>query len=363
MSRARSLLISVSALWLASAACAKLVGITDTVVTRAEGAPDASTSSLGGSGGAATNVAIAPEVAGTGGAGGSGGSMAGAAGSAGSGGSAGEAPVSQLDAGVMDASGAECTEAATRCAATGREVCSAGVWQTQACPLNTPACEGEGQCVVRGPALVNVGGSFFVDATEVTVAQYGLFLAAKAGDVSGQSAVCSWNQSYYDGPVPMDPDNFPQTSVDWCDAAAYCAWAGEHLCGHIGGGPIARADIFDETLSQWFVACGGGGFHPNGNPDTLGSPRCNSGSGALAPVASFATCEGYYPGVFDMEGNAAEWVDSCAGETGASDVCYLMGGGIFDNGGSFCDEVYGDEGEPYHREDQAGAFGFRCCSG
>jgi sulfatase modifying factor 1 len=361
MSRSRWLLISLSALWLASAACAKLVGITDTPVTRQDGSPDASSSLLGGSGGAASNVAIAPLVAGAGGVGGSGGSAPGAAGS---GGSAAEVPVSQPDAGVLtDASAGACPEAAARCTATGRELCSAGVWQAEACPLNAPACEGEGQCVVRGPALVNVGGSFLIDATEVTVAQYGLFLAAKAGDVSGQRAACSWNQSYYDGPVPMDPDNFPQTSVDWCDATAYCAWAGEHLCGHIGGGPIARADIFDEALGQWFVACGGGGFHPNSNPDTPGSPRCNSGSGALAPVASFATCEGFYPGVFDMEGNAAEWVDSCAGGTGASDVCYLMGGGIFDNGSSYCDEVYGDEGEPYHREDKAGAFGFRCCSG
>ena len=361
MSRARSLLISVSALWLASVACAKLVGITDTVVTRGDDSPDASAPSLGGTGGAGIDVTIAPGVAGMGGAAGSGGPVLS---STGSGGSAGDASVAPLDAKMMtDASKLACTEAATRCAATGREACSAGVWQVQACPASAPACEGAGQCVVRGPALVNVGGSFFVDATEVTVAQYREFLAAKAGDVSGQSAACSWNQSYYDGPPAMDPDTFPMTSVDWCDASAYCAWAGEHLCGHIGGGPIARADIFEETLSQWYVACGGGGVHSNNNPDTLENPRCNSSSGVLAPVASFALCEGYYPGVFDMEGNAAEWIDSCAADTGATDVCYLMGGGIFDNGRSYCDEVYGDEGEPYHRADKAGAFGFRCCSG
>ena len=43
--------------------------------------------------------------------------------------------------------------------------------------------------VIAGPALVAVG-NFFVDATEVTVGQYGEFLAAKNGDMSGQVASC-----------------------------------------------------------------------------------------------------------------------------------------------------------------------------
>ncbi|MEO8179277.1 MAG: SUMF1/EgtB/PvdO family nonheme iron enzyme [Deltaproteobacteria bacterium] len=351
MSRSPSKLASFFGLSLALAACAKLVGITDTAVAENAESPDAGTS-LGGSGGSSSaDVTI---VQGGGGGSGAGGGSAGAPGAAGAGGTA-AGPV--LDAGMVpDAAEALCTDQATRCAVAGRERCSAGAWQADACPLNQPTCEGDGQCVVRGPAMVAVG-PFFVDSTEVTVGQYQQFLTAKGSDVSGQSAVCSWNESYYEGPVVMDPSQYPMSYVDWCDASAYCAWAGKHLCGRIGGGPIARADIFDAELSQWFVSCGGGGTHPNVNA------TCNSTSGALAPVGSFASCEGYYPGVFDMEGNVAEWIDGCEGSSGPTDTCYLMGGGIFDNSGSYCTEVYEGPTNLETRSDTAVSFGFRCCAG
>jgi formylglycine-generating enzyme len=353
MPRARSKLASVAGLSLWLAACAKLVGITDTPVTRDDPSPDAGVGALGGSGGSTTNVMISQ-----GGAGGSGGTagVASVGGSGGSGGAGGSPPA--LDAGVApDAAEPSCSEEATRCAGEGRELCSAGVWQASACPLNQPTCEGDGQCVVRGPALISVG-NFFIDATEVTVGQYQLFLAAQAGDTSGQSAVCSWNQSYYEGPVVMKPSAYPMTSVDWCDAAAYCAWAGKHLCGRIGGGAIARADLFTADRSQWFVSCGGGGNHPNNDP------VCNSSQGFsdIAPVGTFPGCEGYSPGIFDMEGNVREWIDACEGSTGASDVCYVMGGSTLDQR-SYCDEVGEDVQDPWLRSSTTNYDGFRCCAG
>ena len=359
MSRARSRLVSLASLSLWLAACAKLVGITDTPVTNYGESPDASVGAAGGgSGGSPTEVTVSPR--GAGGNNGSGGS-AGAPSVGGSGGTGEVVPTPVLDAGavpVPDAAEPPCSDQATRCGAAGREVCSAGVWQASSCPLNQPTCEAEGQCVVRGPTMVDVGSAFFIDATEVTVGQYKAFLDAKGGDVSGQSAVCSWNQSYYEGPVVMDPSEYPMTSVDWCDAAAYCSWAGKHLCGHIGGGPIARVDIFEANLSQWFVACGGGGFHPNDNP------VCNSSQGfnSIAPVASYPGCEGYPPGLFDMEGNVREWIDACEGSSGASDVCYVLGGSTLDQT-SYCDEVGEDVQDPWLRSTRTGYDGFRCCAG
>jgi formylglycine-generating enzyme required for sulfatase activity len=182
-----------------------------------------------------------------------------------------------------------------------------------------------------------------------------VFLAAKGTNTSGQPAVCSWNTSYYDTSVAMNPDNYPISNVDWCDANAYCAWAGKHLCGKIGGGAIAYADLFLATQHQWYLACGGptNGTHPNNNS------TCNSGTGTLAAVGTYPGCVGYYPGLYDLEGNVAEWVDGCAGNTGKGDFCYLMGGAIFDPGNSYCTEVYDDS----PRNDTASSFGFRCCSG
>jgi sulfatase modifying factor 1 len=353
MSRARSKLACFSCVLLGFAACSQLVGITDTPVTKDGESPDSGVGAIRGSGGSSTVVNTAQ--GGTGGGGGSGGGP-GVSGSGGAGGTEQQQTPSLDAGGPADAGEPPCTDQATRCGVAGRELCMAGVWQGNGCPLNQPTCEGDGQCVVRGPNMVAVG-PFFVDSTEVTVGQYKAFLDAKGSDVSGQSAVCSWNTSYYEGPVVMDPAAYPMSYVDWCDASAYCGWAGKHLCGRIGGGPIARADIFDPDLSQWFVSCGGGGTHPNENS------TCNSTSGALAPVGTTAGCEGYFPGVFDMEGNVAEWVDSCEGSNGATDTCYLMGGGIFDNSGSYCTEVYEPPRDAETRSSTAVSFGFRCCAG
>jgi sulfatase-modifying factor enzyme 1 len=337
--------------------CAKLLGITDTDVV-ANGGADA----LGNQAG------TAGEVASSGGTSGSGGTaspddMLGASqgGAIASGGSSGESP-----------SDGACSEGEGRCVAAGRELCSGGQWQAAvACPLDKPTCDA-GQCIVRGPALVPVAnGLFFIDATEVTVGQYAEFVAAKNGDVSGQPQdVCSWNTTYEPAALP-DPSDWPASDIDWCDARAYCEWAGKHLCRQIGNpAPVAYGELFVPTVNQWFLACGGpgGSPHTNSNSNNYTDPAaCNANDGFrnLEPVATNALCEGYYPGVFDLEGNVAEWIDSCqpgadAGTdaTGRSDVCMLMGGSLFDQS-SFCDEVY----DIYRRDDTATSFGFRCCSG
>ncbi len=302
--------------------------------------------------------------AGTGGAGeGAGGGDA-SAGASGRGSDASTGADAATDAAVA-ADAAPGTDASTspvceaeeyRCTPAGRERCTTegDAWESAPCPLDTPACD-EGDCVLRGPTMVRVG-SFYIDSTEVTVGQYLAFLDARREDTDGQPSVCSWNTSFYDG-TPSNPDNYPITNVDWCDARAFCDWSGKRLCGAIGGGPVANADVLEQTKSQWFLACGGdnGASHPAG-----GDPNdCNSTGGAgLRAVASTTTCEGFYPGIFDLEGNAAEWIDSCATETGAEDVCYLLGGSHIDNR-SYCTEYF----DEWPRNDFAAPWGFRCCSG
>jgi len=372
--------------------CAPIVGITDTEVEEpARGGAAGSGGSAGsaisagkggtsgsgsGTSGSGTSGGTGGKSGGTGGTGPTGGSATGGAGSGGTptGGAAGSgassasggagsgnlggnggAPPSAGSAGLGAGTGGAdgCNGETSRCTSSGRETCTAGVWESAPCPLDEPACEA-GECTLRGPTMVAVG-DYFIDSTEVTVAQYGEFLEAKGDDTSGQASVCAWNDSYYDD-TTLDPPNFPMAYVDWCDAAAFCAWAGKRLCGSIGGGPIARSDLFEAGKSQWFRACGG----PSGSQHPRPNAVCNANDGFedVAEVATFPECEGYYDGLFDLEGNVAEWVDSCDGTTGADDLCDLAGGSIFDDP-AHCDLTYPD----YARNEKAVSFGIRCCSG
>jgi hypothetical protein len=217
----------------------------------------------------------------------------------------------------------------------------------------TAGCDGP--CSAGGPAMVPVS-TYYVDSTEVTVAQYQQFLAAKGTDTSGQPPACAWNTTYAPSGA-LSGSNFPITSVDWCDAFAFCAWAGKHLCGSIAdGGAIASSDTLKQNVSQWFLACGG----PGGSSDPNGHPMCNAtfGASGLIAVASDPGCEGWYAGLFDLEGNAAEWVDSCdvdGGSGGATDTCYTLGGSFYDET-AYCTESIG-----FARNTTYDSIGFRCC--
>lgn len=222
------------------------------------------------------------------------------------------------------------------------------------CDFPEPTCE-SGQCVARGPSMVKAG-SFYVDSTEVTVAQYALFLEAKGDDTSGQAPECTWNDSFEPADSSDDPEH-PVTHVDFCDAAAFCAWADKQLCGKIGGGALAFADLSLATKSQWVAACGGTKQQPfpYGTEHEAGACNDDSGSGHIEPVASFEACNGFYDGVFDMVGNVAEWVNACDAGEGASDGCITIGGTYADANGCTGSGLK-------HRDEQLPTVGFRCCS-
>jgi len=203
--------------------------------------------------------------------------------------------------------------------------------------------------------------TFYVDSTEVTRAEYAAFQAAKAGNVSDQAAECSWNTSYepqfVQGAPAMTPEQ-PVTNIDFCDAAAFCAWADKRLCGKIGGGSLALSELNDWNVSQWFVACAGPkGSNPYPYGETYQSGSCNdqTGSQRLEPVGTFAACAGYYPGLKDMLGNAQEWTDSCDGKAGNADGCERIGG-------SYLVTASCGESGLARRDYRAPELGFRCCS-
>lgn len=165
------------------------------------------------------------------------------------------------------------------------------------------------------------GGSYCVDATEVTQQRYQAFLGA-GPDPSQQIAGCV-GQSFT--PIGTcngwDPQNYvsrPAVCVDWCDAYGFCKFVGKHLCGQLvaGGGSVNPGSANDETMDEWYNACSSGGTQLYPYANLYDGGKCN---GLNAPttgptdVLFFAQCIGGFPDILGMSGNVREWVDSCTG--------------------------------------------------
>jgi sulfatase modifying factor 1 len=222
------------------------------------------------------------------------------------------------------------------------------------CAAPKPTCDA-GKCVARGSTMIKAG-TFYVDSTEISVAAYDAFLRAKGDDTSNQASACAWNDSFVPTVVGGGP-NRPVTGVDFCDAAAFCTWADQRLCGKITAGALLLQELNDPTKSQWVAACGGpkGLPFPYGNAHQAGACNDDSGSGHVEDVGSRSSCDGFYAGVYDMVGNVAEWVDACEASLGASDACEIIGGSYADGHG-----CTGSGAK--HRDEQSPSVGFRCCS-
>lgn len=215
---------------------------------------------------------------------------------------------------------------------------------------------------LAGPALVKVEG-FCVDRTEVTVAQYAEFVAADAG----ASVACTFPSALlpnHDWPPSSEQLELPVTGIDWCNARAFCAWAGKRLCGAVGGGPSTFSGALDATKDEWTRACTGGGSreYPYGttvDPERCHTPHAVVGGGPV-PVGSKPACEGGFAGLLDLSGNVWEWEDACDGSGAASDACRLRGGGFrsqLENVGCFASPDF-DVRRDLRRPD----VGFRCCA-
>lgn len=127
-------------------------------------------------------------------------------------------------------------------------------------------------------------GSFWIDQTEVTKAQYDLCVA---------NGACKSSNSYF----AHHRAEQPIVGVDWFDAETYCVWIGGRL----------------PTEAEWEYAARGseGNTYPWGNE----APTCQ--------LAAFSDCSGYpaidvgslspkgdsWVGVQDMAGNVREYVN------------------------------------------------------
>jgi sulfatase modifying factor 1 len=208
------------------------------------------------------------------------------------------------------------------------------------------SAEGGASCpTLQGQSAVLIAtaaASYCIDSTEVTNAQYGQFLASigAAPGMAARPMGCEMQTDFtprFDAmhvawPAAPGTDRYPVVVVNWCQAYAYCKWAGKRLCGNIGGGPTVQKNpvtLPEAAQSQWMYACSKGGAmmypYPPGN--TFDPNACGGiGSGvALGDVGSQASCVGGYLGIHDMSGSVWEWVDSC-GSVSAQANCTALGG-------------------------------------
>jgi hypothetical protein len=222
----------------------------------------------------------------------------------------------------------------------------------------------------RGPVMVHLG-DYCVDSTEVTNRQYRAFQNSDYPKGT-PSNVCAWNTSYLSASWDEETQgDHPVVGVNWCDANAFCAWAGKRLCGKIGGGAQALADYANPNLDEWYRACISGptvfNVFPYGN--TFNATACN-GAGYESTydrtlAVGIATCRSAsapYSSIYDLSGNVDEWVDACSGPSGngSNDSCRVRGGNASDAEEMWlrCDASVTST----KRGTRYTLVGFRCCA-
>jgi hypothetical protein len=205
-----------------------------------------------------------------------------------------------------------------------------------------------------GPAPVNIEGMFCIDSTQVTYSQYADFLAAAAVNPPTQLPDCLANESFVPAtgqPAPGQNDDYPVAFVDFCDARAYCAWAGKRLCQGLPGNFGLGAPEDGER----YYACSGGALGLAYAYGSSYSPAvCSTPNGPPAPVGSMKSCvSAAYPGLYDLSGNIGFWEEMC-------DPSYCRDSappGPFDANAFRCDVHNQDP-----RDVAATNLGIRCCS-
>ena len=211
-------------------------------------------------------------------------------------------------------------------------------------------------------ALIRVTGGtvFAIEATEVTVAQFNSFKTRLQGTPDFPEDKCPGKSVL--GPTAPEScparfeDDDPITCIDWCDADAYCKAIGRHLCGAKTGATLAEANLNDPSVDAWYFACSG--------PTSLTYPygaaaeaafcaTTESSPSHVVNVASMPNCQGAEQGLFDMSGNAAEWIDSCEGAN-----CVVRGGSYEDTAGNATCSIR----ISVNASSALADVGFRCCA-
>jgi formylglycine-generating enzyme required for sulfatase activity len=229
------------------------------------------------------------------------------------------------------------------------------------------------------------GTCFWMDLYEATRGDYREFVSAPH---LPQDGVCAWNTDVDDAGLNLaffppqgcvknlpgrqlnlvgsdagleaDTD-VPMVCVDFCDALAFCTWAGKDLCRDDNSPEVNRT-----TKSDWYRACTAGN-DANLYSYACGGPcdpaKCNGSSShnnAILPVGQMPECK--VPTrtgsaeIADLSGNVAEWTNFCSPTTSDGD-CQTRGGSYAsDDSALECGRA-----SLIPRNSTLATLGFRCC--
>jgi formylglycine-generating enzyme required for sulfatase activity len=211
------------------------------------------------------------------------------------------------------------------------------------------------------------GNCFWIDQTEVPRSDYKTFLAAAdtaryvgpgcEADSTHSTTACEQTNANSSAKITL-ADDHPIVCVDWCDAWAYCEWAGKTLCQ---GNWTKEAD---PTVSMFYSACSDGGQNPYPTGKNLDAQACNGAknpvtgceSGSCTTAAVGTTACRTPEGAFDLAGNVREWTAECSG-TSATSECRARGGSMID-----VDLTCSSQGTSYRKQIGYPTVGFRCCA-
>ena len=132
--------------------------------------------------------------------------------------------------------------------------------------------------------------SFYIDKYEVTISHYAKFLQATGGARPPEG----WPQLHLESAGAL-----AIVGVDWHDAEAYCRWAGKRLPTESEREKAARGE--DGRKYPW------GNEEPTPAHANFGKSADGPYTGGLAPLENRTAGKSPY-GVYDLAGNASEWV-------------------------------------------------------